>query len=399
MAAALTTIVQLRLMMPGPVTAFSTADNPVAKSNSLWTRFLTFTYLPVFNFKLLVYPVTLSFDWGMDAIPRVTTIFDTRNIVSVVFYATAFRFIQFNVNTFRKKVPSIRSSIQRRIGRAKRKQMLAAAASMESKLPEMQCANNGSWLSLYSDLCVCSICKHGLDLRHTNSCRTLNNNNVPLPNVPCGCPPFRHPSPTPSSSSSSSSSSSQSSSSSLSSSSSSSNSPLRRTPSESSTILLSIALLVLPFLPASNLLFYVGFVVAERILYLPSVGFCLLIGLGVGRLLDDRSSGSSWKRSRRILSLAAIAVLLIACSARTMQRNRDWRDEENLYRSAIKINPPKGKTILSMYLKIHYNILLFAALGNLGSVLSSQGRYSEAKEALQLALEHRPNMADVHYNL
>lgn len=41
----------------------------------------------------------------------------------------------------------------------------------------------------------------------------------------------------------------------------------------------------------------------------------------------------------------------------------------------------------------------FAALGNLGSVLSSQGRYSEAKSALQLALEYRPNMADVHYNL
>lgn len=39
------------------------------------------------------------------------------------------------------------------------------------------------------------------------------------------------------------------------------------------------------------------------------------------------------------------------------------------------------------------------ALGNLGSVLSSQGRYTEAKEALQLALKYRPNMADVHYNL
>lgn len=40
-----------------------------------------------------------------------------------------------------------------------------------------------------------------------------------------------------------------------------------------------------------------------------------------------------------------------------------------------------------------------SALGNLGSVLSSQGRFSEAKAALQLALKHRPNMADVHYNL
>lgn len=40
-----------------------------------------------------------------------------------------------------------------------------------------------------------------------------------------------------------------------------------------------------------------------------------------------------------------------------------------------------------------------AALGNLGSVLSAQGRHQEAKEALKAALSYRPNMADVHYNL
>lgn len=333
-------------MVPGPVTAFSTADNPVAKSNSLWTRFLTFTYLPVFNFKLLVFPVTLSFDWGMDAIPRVTSMFDSRNIMSLVFYATFCRLIQININSIRRNLPTIRSSIQRRIGRAKRRQILAKV-SLESKLPEMQCSNTGTLLSIYKDICVCSICKQGLDLRHTNSCRILNNNNIPLPNVPCGCPPFRHPSPTPSSSSTSSSSSSQSSSSSTSSSSSISNVPIRRTPSEASTTLLAISLIVLPFLPASNLLFYVGFVVAERILYLPSVGFCLLIGLGVGRLLDERggSSGSNWNRWKKAIGFAVIIVLLVASSARTMQRNRDWRDEESLYRSAIKINPPKGSHV------------------------------------------------------
>ena len=41
----------------------------------------------------------------------------------------------------------------------------------------------------------------------------------------------------------------------------------------------------------------------------------------------------------------------------------------------------------------------FSALGNLGSVLSSQGRFDEARKALLEALKHRPNMADVHYNL
>ena len=45
-------------------------------------------------------------------------------------------------------------------------------------------------------------------------------------------------------------------------------------------LLFSLAMLLLPFVPASNLLFPVGFVIAERILYLPSMGYCLLIASG-----------------------------------------------------------------------------------------------------------------------
>uniref|UniRef100_T1IFC5 TPR_REGION domain-containing protein n=1 Tax=Rhodnius prolixus TaxID=13249 RepID=T1IFC5_RHOPR len=37
--------------------------------------------------------------------------------------------------------------------------------------------------------------------------------------------------------------------------------------------------------------------------------------------------------------------------------------------------------------------------GNLGSVLSSQGRVEEAEQAFKMALKLRPNMAEVHYNL
>lgn len=41
---------------------------------------------------------------------------------------------------------------------------------------------------------------------------------------------------------------------------------------------------LLSFLPASNLMFTVGFVIAERILYLPSAGFIIIVVLGIRRL-------------------------------------------------------------------------------------------------------------------
>lgn len=42
----------------------------------------------------------------------------------------------------------------------------------------------------------------------------------------------------------------------------------------------ALSLIVLPFIPASNLFFPVGFVVAERVLYVPSMGFCMLVANG-----------------------------------------------------------------------------------------------------------------------
>ena len=55
--------------------------------------------------------------------------------------------------------------------------------------------------------------------------------------------------------------------------------------SNNRALLMSLALLAVPFLPASNLFFPVGFVVAERVLYVPSMGYCLLVALGFNALL------------------------------------------------------------------------------------------------------------------
>ncbi|XP_012940074.1 protein O-mannosyl-transferase TMTC3 [Aplysia californica] len=62
----------------------------------------------------------------------------------------------------------------------------------------------------------------------------------------------------------------------------------------SRTVVMSLSLLVLPFIPASNLFFPVGFVVAERILYTPSLGFCMLVALGF-QVLYDRVKWKSYQ--------------------------------------------------------------------------------------------------------
>ncbi|KAJ8724726.1 hypothetical protein PYW07_015684 [Mythimna separata] len=83
-----------------------------------------------------------------------------------------------------------------------------------------------------------------------------------------------------------------------------------------------LMLLVIPYLPASNLLVTVGFVVAERVLYIPSVGSVIITVYGV-QMMWRRSNGS------RLLVLG-VAVLVAGGVARTHLRNRDWRTRETL---------------------------------------------------------------------
>ncbi|XP_061085470.1 protein O-mannosyl-transferase TMTC2-like isoform X2 [Conger conger] len=146
-------------------------------------------------------------------------------------------------------------------------------------------------------------------------------------------------------------------------------------PPTESLVLFSLALLALPFLPASNLFFYVGFVLAERVLYIPSMGSCLLLAAAL-RALWVRL----WPRPARALLLYSAAALVLLYGTKTLLRNRDWANEELLYRSGIGVNPAK-------------------AWGNLGNVLKNQGKVEEAEQAYRNALRYRGNMADMLYNL
>ncbi|RVE56724.1 hypothetical protein OJAV_G00223960 [Oryzias javanicus] len=151
--------------------------------------------------------------------------------------------------------------------------------------------------------------------------------------------------------------------------------PSASLPPTESVVLFSVGMLTLPFVPATNLFFYVGFVIAERVLYIPSIGFCILVAAGA-RALYVRLRTRGFKAGMLCLCVG----LVFLNGLRTVQRNNDWSNEENLYKSGIKVNPAK-------------------AWGNLGNVLKNQGKMAEAEKAYRNALQYRGNMADMLYNL
>jgi tetratricopeptide (TPR) repeat protein len=91
----------------------------------------------------------------------------------------------------------------------------------------------------------------------------------------------------------------------------------------------------LAFLPASNLLFPIGTIFAERLAYLPSAGLCLVLGLAIAGP-EDLSELSR----RRGIALAAVALTL---ASRAAVRNTVWRSDDALFADSILSSPRSAK--------------------------------------------------------
>lgn len=102
-------------------------------------------------------------------------------------------------------------------------------------------------------------------------------------------------------------------------------------------LLVAAAMMVVPFIPASGLFMEVGFVLAERVLYIPSAGYCVLMVIMAQHF--SREGIFRW-RSRTGL---VMTFVLVAYSARTFYRNKDWRNEGALFGSGVKVAPNNAK--------------------------------------------------------
>eukprot|EP00854_Cymbomonas_tetramitiformis_P012057 gene12057-14245_t len=80
---------------------------------------------------------------------------------------------------------------------------------------------------------------------------------------------------------------------------------------------------------ASHMLIRVGFVLAERVLYLPSMGFCAMVALGIEGLSMNPDGG--------------LGGPMALPWAKTLQRNRAWGSSLALYEEGVLVNPGNAK--------------------------------------------------------
>jgi hypothetical protein len=84
--------------------------------------------------------------------------------------------------------------------------------------------------------------------------------------------------------------------------------------------------------PCSNLLPLTEFFVADRYLYVPSLGACLLAALALDALADFAARSGSASGKAAVISLAAL--LMASGAIRSFERCRDWHDSYSLWFAA-----------------------------------------------------------------
>jgi protein O-mannosyl-transferase len=142
-------------------------------------------------------------------------------------------------------------------------------------------------------------------------------------------------------------------------------------------VFLSLLLIAVPLLPA----FYIPAIAqpfAERYLYLPSIGFALILSLALTRLkaaLKNKALG--------VTATVLILVLMGGYAAATVERNAVWRNSYSLWKDTVK--------------KTQDSFIAHLGLGN--ALLEDEGRVDDAIVQYQAAMELSPRNPDIHDNL
>lgn len=133
----------------------------------------------------------------------------------------------------------------------------------------------------------------------------------------------------------------------------------------------------LNFLPVSNLI-PLQAIAAERFLYLPIIGFLIVLVWGIHRLVTNHAPPNL----NRPALLTIFPGLLVFYSAVSIHRNFQWADEYAFWSSTLKVSPCSVPAHI-----------------NLGLWYHEKGEYDKAVEEYLIAIKYDPNRAIAHSNL
>jgi len=172
-------------------------------------------------------------------------------------------------------------------------------------------------------------------------------------------------------------------------------------------VLFSLLWFIAAFLPVSNL-YPLNAYMAEHWLYLPSIGFFIIIAALFSRWFE--------KNKIKPVVLGLFISLLLSYAYLTVKQNAYWRSEFSFFKRTLFYAPGSTKVYynlgnlycaagdnaqgISMYLKaVELNPRYAEAYNNIGGTYIVLGNNQEGIKYCQLALEINPRLSAAYYNL
>ncbi len=128
---------------------------------------------------------------------------------------------------------------------------------------------------------------------------------------------------------------------------------------------------LIALLPVSNII-PIGILIADRLLYLPSVGFSILMAMP---LLAVK------KRKSNLMTFMLIAVI-VSYSLVTMKRNTDWKNDLILWERTVQRFPDN-----------------YVAHNNIGALYYIRGMYDKAIKEYEKVIEIQPDYVEAWNNM
>jgi len=169
---------------------------------------------------------------------------------------------------------------------------------------------------------------------------------------------------------------------------------------------LALAWMGVAYLPASHFIVPVGVYLAERLLYVPSVGLSLLLGTALAR------AHRRWLVPLAVLGSVGLTLLAV----RTVTRNAELRDGLSLWRASVRGTPRSSLAHAALSEQLYERGLKleadeaarralainpdsYKALNTMGMVATDLKRHGEAEQLLRRAMTVNQRMPEARFNL
>ena len=140
----------------------------------------------------------------------------------------------------------------------------------------------------------------------------------------------------------------------------------------------------------SNITIVIGTVFGERLLYLPSLGFCLIAGLVLDRIFAIGSGMTKARHSKTFACIASIMLIALASvyAKKTHDESKKWESDDMLFHAAVDVCPNSAR--------IRFQ---------LGQIYANNKIYMDAEKEYIKALNIEPNfltaavsLAELYYS-